>query len=68
MIVALDREEKGRGELSAIQEVERDFGVRVSAIVGFGDIIEYVRENRLLDDALYQKVLEYRSAYGISGK
>ena len=67
VIVALDREEKGRGELSAIQEVERDFGVRVSAIVGFGDIIEYVRENSLLDDALYQKVLAYRSAYGISG-
>lgn len=42
VVVAVDRQERGQGELSAIQEVERDFGVPVISIIGFDQIIEYV--------------------------
>lgn len=42
VVVALDREERGGGSLSAIQEVARDFGVRVIAIARFSDLIEFV--------------------------
>lgn len=42
VVVAVDRQERGQGELSAIQEVERDFGVPVISIIGFDQIIEYI--------------------------
>ncbi|MCW2788139.1 MAG: orotate phosphoribosyltransferase [Aeromicrobium sp.] len=44
IVVAVDRQERGAGELSAIQEVQRDFGVPVISIIGFDQIIEYVEE------------------------
>jgi orotate phosphoribosyltransferase len=42
--IALDRRERGRGELSAVQEVEREYGLSVSAIVRLEDIIDYLAE------------------------
>ncbi|WP_332665265.1 orotate phosphoribosyltransferase, partial [Aeromicrobium sp.] len=45
VIVAVDRQERGTGELSAIQEVERDFGVPVVSIIDFGQIVQYVEES-----------------------
>ncbi|OXE32045.1 orotate phosphoribosyltransferase, partial [Vibrio parahaemolyticus] len=44
VLVAIDRQEKGKGELSAIQEVERDFGCAVISIVSLGDLITYLEE------------------------
>jgi orotate phosphoribosyltransferase len=44
VLIALDRQEKGQGELSAIQEVERDFGTQVAAIVTLGDVVTYLEE------------------------
>ncbi len=44
VIVALDRQEKGKGELSAIQEVERDFGIPVISIVKLAQIVTYLEE------------------------
>jgi len=48
VVVALDREERGGGSLSAIQEVARDFDVRVIAIARFSDLIELVGTIRAL--------------------
>lgn len=64
VIVALDRQEKGRGELSAIQEVERDFGIPVHAIITLEQIIEYLQEQ---DDQAEQlaAIRRYRADYGI---
>jgi orotate phosphoribosyltransferase len=66
VVVALDRQEKGQGELSAIQEVERDFGLRVYSIVSLTQIVEFLREDpaRAADLA---RVEAYRSLYGVSG-
>ena len=42
MMIALHREEKGRGEPSAIQEVERDFSIGLHSIITLTDLISYL--------------------------
>jgi len=64
VLIALDRQEKGKGELSAIQEVERDFGTKVISIVTLGDLISYLKTNPAYAEFL-PKVEEYRANYGI---
>ena len=44
VMISLDRQERGRGALSAAQEVEREHGIPVARIVGLADIREYLRE------------------------
>ena len=44
VLVAIDRQEKGQGELSAIQEVERDYGVSVISVVKFSDIVAFLED------------------------
>ena len=64
VMVALDRQERGQGELSAIQEVERDFGIPVVSIVSLTQILAFLE-----DDAQLRKYLPavqaYREQYGI---
>ncbi|MEW6999102.1 orotate phosphoribosyltransferase [Colwelliaceae bacterium BS250] len=64
VLIALDRQEKGQGELSAIQEVERDFNTAVIAIVGLGDVITYLSEQGDMQEHL-ESVKAYRAQYGI---
>ena len=64
MIVALDRQEKGKGELSAIQEVEKVFGIRVLSIISLTHIIDYLKSNN--DSKILTQIESYRSQYGIS--
>ena len=64
VLIALDRQEKGKGELSAIQEVERDFGTKVISIVTLSDLISYLEEQPEMADNL-AKVRQYREDYGI---
>ncbi|MCU7922687.1 MAG: orotate phosphoribosyltransferase, partial [Candidatus Thiodiazotropha sp. (ex Dulcina madagascariensis)] len=42
VVIALDRQERGRGERSAIQEVAHDYGMPVSAIVRLEQLVEYL--------------------------
>lgn len=64
VLVAIDRQEKGKGELSAIQEVERDFGCAVISIVSLGDLITYLEEQGDNESQL-AAVKAYREQYGI---
>ncbi|MBP8220540.1 MAG: orotate phosphoribosyltransferase [Aeromonadaceae bacterium] len=64
VLIALDRQEKGKGELSAIQEVERDYQAKVIAIITLGDLIRYLEEKPEMADSLAQ-VQAYRAQYGI---
>ncbi|NMP16107.1 orotate phosphoribosyltransferase [Thalassotalea sp. Y01] len=64
VLIALDRQEKGQGELSAIQEVERDFGTKVISIVSLNDVISYLTENGDMAEHL-DAVKAYRAEYGI---
>ncbi|MBY5923332.1 orotate phosphoribosyltransferase [Ferrimonas balearica] len=64
VLIALDRQEKGKGELSAIQEVERDFGCQVVSIVTLTDLISYLAEQPGREAEL-AAVKAYREQYGI---
>ncbi|MGR5068787.1 MULTISPECIES: orotate phosphoribosyltransferase [Vibrio] len=64
VLVAIDRQEKGKGALSAIQEVERDFGCAVISIVSLSDLITYLEEKGDATEHL-DAVKAYRAEYGI---
>ncbi|MCG8536200.1 MAG: orotate phosphoribosyltransferase [Pseudomonadales bacterium] len=64
VVVALDRQEKGKGDLSAIQEVERDFSIPVISIVNLNQLIRFMEEDEALAGSLAQ-VKAYRDQYGI---
>jgi orotate phosphoribosyltransferase len=66
VVIALNRQEKGKGELSAIQEVERDYRMPVISIVSLGDLIDYLTEKGDKADEL-ASIREYRDEYGIEG-
>lgn len=63
VLIALDRQERGQGELSAIQEVERDFNTQVIAIVTLADVVSYLTEQG--KQAEVAKINQYREQYGI---
>jgi len=68
VLIALDRQEKGQGELSAIQEVERDFGTQVIAIVTLADVVTYLEEKIETQPELVPSLAsinKYRENYGI---
>ncbi|MGR5336268.1 orotate phosphoribosyltransferase [Vibrio gigantis] len=64
VLVAIDRQEKGKGELSAIQEVERDFGCAIISIVSLTDLVTFLEEKGT-DAAQLESVKAYRAQYGI---
>ncbi|GIU11537.1 MULTISPECIES: orotate phosphoribosyltransferase [Shewanella] len=64
VLIALDRQEKGKGELSAIQEVERDFGCDIVSIIKLEDLINYLSEKSGMEAEL-ATVSAYRDQYGI---
>ncbi|MDR1275565.1 MAG: orotate phosphoribosyltransferase [Candidatus Accumulibacter sp.] len=64
VVIALDRMERGMRELSAVQEVQRDFGVPVVAIATLNDLTTYLRGHP--DFKTHEtRILRYRQEYGI---
>jgi orotate phosphoribosyltransferase len=61
--IALDRQERGQGELSAVQEVTREYGLPVIAIATLENLIAYLRVQPTLAAHL-EKVLAYERQYG----
>ncbi len=63
VVIGLNRQERGKTDLSAIEEVERDFGVTVISIINLSNIVHY------LESCDEQKVVEeiknYRTLYGV---
>ena len=59
VVVALDRQERGQGELSAVQEVQRAFSIPVINIITLGDLITHLgtagRETDLAALQAYQR-------------
>ncbi|ASY75157.1 MULTISPECIES: orotate phosphoribosyltransferase [Pectobacterium] len=64
VMIALDRQERGRAELSAIQEVERDYQCKVISIITLTDLIAYLAEKPEMAAHL-DAVKAYREQYGI---
>ncbi|MGM8061929.1 orotate phosphoribosyltransferase [Vogesella indigofera] len=63
--IALDRMERGTGELSAVQEVARDFNLPVVAIANLHDLLGFLEGSPELADNL-EAVRAYRTQYGVS--
>jgi orotate phosphoribosyltransferase len=65
VVIALDRQERGTGPRSAIQEVEADHAMTVAAIVTLEDLIAFIRERGDAPEQL-EKIEAYRREYGVS--
>ncbi len=65
MVISVDRRERGKSELSAVQEVYRDFGLKVYSIVTIEDIIEALRDGIVPGSEYLDAMLAYRKDYGI---
>jgi orotate phosphoribosyltransferase len=65
VLIALDRQERGQGALSATQEVSRDFGVPVTAIATLEDILATLR-GRPDERSNVERIEAYRRQYGIA--
>lgn len=66
IVIALDRQERGQGELSAVQEVERAHGITVTGIVTLDDLVAYLTE-RPEYAKLLERMEDYRKQYGVIG-
>ena len=62
--IALDRQERGNGEMSAAQEVTDEFGIPVIAIAGLDDLIEFL-ESQSVTDIDIEAIRRYRNTYGV---
>jgi orotate phosphoribosyltransferase len=64
VLIALDRQEKGQGELSAIQEIEQNYSIGVMSIVSMSDVIGFMETHGLHHDKI-DAMKTYRERYGI---
>ena len=69
VLLALDRQERGKGERSAVQEVEADFGLRCISLLTLADLIDILStattERESLSEEHLQALRDYRAQYGI---
>jgi orotate phosphoribosyltransferase len=69
VLLALDRQERGKGERSAVQEVEADFGLRCISLLTLADLIDILStattEREPLPEEHLQALRDYRAQYGI---
>jgi orotate phosphoribosyltransferase len=64
VVIALDRQERGQGELSAVQEVEKSYGIPVISVARLADLIDYLAGHPELERNL-GAVRAYRARYGV---
>ncbi len=64
VIIALDRQERGQGELSAIQQIEKTHQIPVVSIICLLDLLSYLQDHPALKQYL-PAVKDYRERYGI---
>ena len=64
VIIALDRQERGNGALSAIQEVQQSYGIPVASIIRLDDLVEHLEGSEALQQYL-PLVQDYRERYGV---
>ena len=61
--LGLNRQERGQGELSAIEEVEKEYGIPVISIITLDDIVTYLEAEADLENL--EAIRAYREQYGI---
>jgi orotate phosphoribosyltransferase len=63
VLVALDRQERGQGALSAIQEIEQQYAIPVQALLTMTDLMNYLKKENRHDDLA--RMQSYRAEFGI---
>ncbi|MDJ0812853.1 MAG: orotate phosphoribosyltransferase [Woeseiaceae bacterium] len=64
LAISLDRQERGQGSLSAVQELKQSLGIPVSSIIQLNDLIDILEESEEYAEFL-DPVVEYRRKYGV---
>jgi len=64
VLISLNRQEKGRGDTSAIDDVEKSYGFKVASIISLADIISYLEKTANTEQL--EQILKYREQYGTS--
>ena len=64
VVIGLDRQEKGRTDLSAIAQIQKDFDITIKSIIQLADIVDYLSNNAQHDTI--KRINEYRAIYGVS--
>lgn len=64
--IGLDRQERGKSELSAIQEIEQEFSLQVVNIVTMLDLIDYLRGQGGKSETMLGSMEAYRTQYGVA--
>ncbi|VEH65871.1 orotate phosphoribosyltransferase [Rodentibacter pneumotropicus] len=64
VLIALNRKERGKGTLSAIQEVERDYQCRVLSIIDLDDLMQFIEQDPQYHDYL-PTMRAYRVEFGV---
>ena len=64
VLIALNRKERGKGELSAIQEVERDYQCQVLSIIDLDDLMQFIEQDPRYSSHL-PEMLAYRAEFGV---
>lgn len=64
LAISLDRQERGQGTLSAVQELRQSLGIPVISIIGLADLVEALEESSEYGDFL-EPMLEYRRKFGV---
>ncbi|MGA2655532.1 MAG: orotate phosphoribosyltransferase [Gammaproteobacteria bacterium] len=63
VVVALDRQEKGVSELSAVQEIAKQYQIPVISIINLQNLIEYMQAANQLDPNLLARLIAYRETF-----
>ena len=64
VLIALNRKERGKGELSAIQEVERDYQCQVLSIIDLDDLMQFIEQDLRYSSHL-PEMRAYRAEFGV---
>ena len=64
VLIALNRKERGKGKLSAIQEVERDYQCQVLSIIDLDDLMQFIEQDPRYSSHL-PEMRAYRAEFGV---
>lgn len=64
VIVAMDRQEKGKGELSAIQEVEQKYNIPVASVISLNQLLSFLEQDPAFAED-FERATQYRREFGV---
>jgi orotate phosphoribosyltransferase len=70
LVVSVDRMERGQGTISALEEIEKNYGIKTSSIVTMAEVIEHLynkpyKGKIIIDDRLKEAIDDYYRQYGV---